>query len=115
MPYLNKPKRHYTNKYKKHDKQGDIQKIYNTSKWQRLRNAHLMAHPLCENCLANNKVTPATCVHHKHIISAVEDELSMIDTALDPYNCMSLCSDCHTKMHTLARRKNMTYIDYIKI
>ena len=115
MPTLNFTKRHYTSPHKKRGKQGDIQKIYNSANWQKLRKAHLMEHPLCENCERNGRVTPATCVHHKQIISSEEDKYRMLDIALAGSNCMSLCNECHTKMHTLARQRNMNYIDYIKL
>lgn len=115
MPTIYKPKRKHTLPYKKHNKQGDIQKLYNSTTWQKLRNSYLMEHPLCENCLKHNKVTPATCVHHKLIISSKESELEMRNVAFDSNNLMSLCNDCHNKFHTLARQRNMNYIDFIKL
>lgn len=115
MPTIYKPKRTHSLPYKKHGKQGFIQTLYNSSKWQKLRNAILMDEPLCQNCLANGKTSLATCVHHKHIISSVENELDMQGLAFDPFNCLALCEECHTKMHTLARQRNMKYIDYIKL
>lgn len=39
-------------------------RMYKTSRWQRLREAHLAAHPLCERCLAIDTVEEATVVHH---------------------------------------------------
>ena len=115
MPTLYKPKRSYTQPHKKQGKQGYIQTLYNSAKWQRLRNAILMNEPLCQNCLANGKTSLATCVHHKQIISSADDELDMQSLAFDANNCLSLCEECHSKMHILARRKEMTYIDFIKL
>jgi len=34
-------------------------------RWRKLRDAWLAKHPLCERCLAENKTTAATVVHHK--------------------------------------------------
>ena len=114
MPTLNKSNRRFSN-YKKHDISADISKIYNTSQWRKLRLAHLMQHPLCENCQANNIITPAICVHHKQFISTGTTELEMKDIAYDPSNLMSLCENCHNEFHTQAKRHNIKYIDYLKI
>jgi len=40
-------------------------KLYKTAKWQRLREAQLMAQPLCERCLVQEIVTEATVAHHR--------------------------------------------------
>lgn len=39
-------------------------KLYKTARWQRLRDAQLTAHPLCEWCLEREDIEPATEVHH---------------------------------------------------
>lgn len=115
MPTINKPKRNSGCKYKKQKKQGYIQKLYNNSKWVKLRNAHLMQNPLCANCEKLGKVTLATEVHHKHIISDGKNELEMETLAYDPNNLMSVCHECHQAMHTYARKHKINYIDFIKI
>jgi 5-methylcytosine-specific restriction enzyme A len=42
----------------------EYRKLYKTARWRRLREAQLSAHPLCERCLAQDIVEPATVVHH---------------------------------------------------
>ena len=105
MPTLYKPKRRYAPKYKKHDKQGEIQTIYNSSKWQKIRNSYLQKHPLCENCLIHNIVTPAKEVHHIREISNGTSNEEMMDIAYDSNNLMSLCISCHHAIHTNRRRE----------
>lgn len=103
MPILNKsPKR--LRHYKKHGDNAVIQKIYNSSQWQKLRNAHLMQFPLCEVCQSNNKTTLAQEVHHIKPISTGATELEMKDIALDPFNLMSLCTKCHHEIHKNMRK-----------
>lgn len=98
MPTLNKSKRRFSN-YKKHDLSADISKIYNTSQWRKLRLAHLMQHPLCEQCLIEGKTKLADEVHHIRPISTGLDELEMRSIAFDPYNLMSLCVEHHHEIH----------------
>ena len=104
MPTIYKPKKRYSIPYKKHDKQGLIQKIYNSSTWQKLRNSYLMEHPLCENCLLLNKVTPAKEVHHDREISNGNTLEEMQDIAFNPDNLIALCVACHHEIHTNRRR-----------
>lgn len=42
---------------------------YNTSRWQRLRAAHLARYPLCEGCDAMGRLTPANTVDHRTPVS----------------------------------------------
>lgn len=99
MPTLNKSKRSYKISNKKHGDNAIAQKIYNTSKWQTLRKAYLMQHPLCESCLLKDKITPAQHVHHIRTILSGKDELEMRQIAFDPYNLMALCEPCHQEIH----------------
>ena len=93
MPTINKGKK-FSN-YQKHDKAKDIyNNVYNTAKWRKLRQAYLMQHPLCELC---GKV--ALEVHHITPISKGETELEMKELGFNPNNLMSLCEECHHKLH----------------
>lgn len=90
MPYLNKNK--------KKDNISSIkrnirQKVYNSTLWKKLRMAHLIEFPLCEECLKEKIIEPAIDVHH--IISFVDN----INLAYDTNNLMSLCKKCHQKKH----------------
>ncbi len=62
-----------------------------TSKWRRLSKLYLKAHPLCEECKRNGKLTPATVVDH--IIPHRGDEHLMWSES----NWQSLCKRCHDK------------------
>lgn len=59
--------------------------------WQRLRAAHLAAHPLCVECLADNRVTPASVVDH---IVPHKGDAALFN---DPRNLQSLCKPHHDK------------------
>ena len=57
--------------------------------WQRFRDAFLMSHPLCSDCLPK-QVTPAIEVHH---IKRLRDapELRLVEA-----NCLGLCKAHHS-------------------
>ena len=93
----------------------NISAKYYNAKWSRLRDAHLMMHPLCENCLLNGKITSATEVHHKQIILSGKTDADRYALTLDSNNIMSVCKDCHTRMHKYARKNNLTYVDHINL
>lgn len=100
MPTIFKPKK--KTEYKKHGKNEQISKIYNSTKWVNLRKAYLMEHPLCEECEKAGIVRAATEVHHVYEISNGNTEIEMEDIALNPWKydgLMALCSDCHHKIH----------------
>jgi hypothetical protein len=42
----------------------EYRKLYKTTRWQRIRDAKLRQDPLCEWCLEQEIVEPATEVHH---------------------------------------------------
>ena len=59
--------------------------------WRKFRYAFLMDRPLCEMCQKENRVTPATEVHHIK-------PLAEGGARLDPTNCMALCHSCHSRI-----------------
>ena len=60
--------------------------------WKRIRAAFLAAHPLCELCRQEGKLTPATLVHHK---------VRLADGGTNAWdNMMLLCSSCHSSLHS---------------
>jgi 5-methylcytosine-specific restriction protein A len=74
--------------------------LINSARWQKLRRDVLTAHPLCQRCEEEGRITSATEVHH---IRPVEEAVTMIDRqqrAYDPSNLRALCNDCHVKTHT---------------
>ena len=66
------------------------QGFYCRAAWRKTRKMVLQRdHYLCQHCLAEGRVTPATEVHH---IKKLED---YPDLALDLSNLVSLCWTCH--------------------
>lgn len=97
MPTINKGKK--INRYIRHGNNLTVHKLYNTSKWQKLRNAYLMQHPLCEKCLEKGLTVVAEEIHHVKPISTGIDELEMKDLAYNPNNLIALCKSCHHEIH----------------
>lgn len=81
-------------------KDKDYNRLIHTVRWLRLRRDTLTAHPLCQRCETEGRITPATEVHH---IRPVEEAITMADKMqrmYDPHNLQALCHDCHVKTHT---------------
>jgi 5-methylcytosine-specific restriction protein A len=76
------------------DKKQERQAIYNTTRWHRLRKEVLMQHPICEICGKN------LAEHVHHVFSFMDFEgQTRIDVAFDSNNLMSVCAECHTRIH----------------
>ena len=85
-------------------KDRDYKKLINTNRWLQLRRSVLTAHPLCQRCQAEGRITAATEVHH---VRPVEEAITYADKRqrmYDPGNLRALCHDCHVKTHTEAGR-----------
>lgn len=81
-------------------KDKDYQQLIHTERWLKLRRDKLTAQPLCERCQQEDRITPATEVHH---VVPVEDGLTRaakVWLMYDPHNLRALCHDCHVKTHT---------------
>ncbi len=76
--------------YNKYTRHGDHNKKYGRG-WRRIRNAYATAHPLCERCLKEGKLTPMEEVHHILPVNRGGSN--------DWSNLMSLCHSCHEKIH----------------
>lgn len=86
-------------KYNPDERRKARQKVYNSSKWKVLRVAKLQESPLCEKCLKEGKITPSVHVHHIQSFTQSIDELQLQQLAYDYDNLMSLCAECHQKIH----------------
>ena len=75
--------------YNQHERYG--------SAWRRIRDRHLVAHPLCEQCKARGRYVLATLVHH---IKPLGD-----GGTHDERNLMSLCVRCHERIHNRHAKK----------
>ena len=76
------------------------QRFYKSSPWQILRDFILKRKPLCEKCIENGMIRPATIVHH---ILDVKDEPSR---RLDPSNLQPLCKSCNDSITANADNEN---------
>ncbi len=92
MPTIYKPKRKQQVRTDEHYL--ERRKVYESDRWKRLRLIKLSDQPLCELCLKDDKVTPATQVHH---VIPISDDSNNSDYDID--NLMSLCAACHQKIH----------------
>lgn len=75
--------------------------FYSSWKWTKLSVRKRMADPLCEQCLSDGKVTPATEVHH--IVGVDESEALRLNWD----NLMSVCDECHDKLDGERRGKRV--------
>lgn len=69
------------------------QNVYQSKAWRNLRALKFANNPLCELCLLKGKVTQTEEVHH-----IIPFDVNP-DLAYDYDNLMSLCSECHSKIH----------------
>ena len=98
MAYIYKPQKK-AKKYKNENTRKERQLIYQTQKWQRLRAAYIAEHPLCEECLKQDKTTAAVDVHHVRSFMSTNDEFERAALAFDYSNLRALCRECHTREH----------------
>ena len=104
IPKKDKPNRQETPKRKLR------QKAYQSQSWKCLREVYMHQHPLCEECLKKNKVTPAQSIHH--IKSPFEKGVINYQLLLDPNNLMAVCNECHGEIHN-REQGNMSVKDII--
>ena len=76
--------------YNKYSRSPDHNKSYGRN-WRKIRNRYAAAHPLCEQCLKEGRMTPMTEVHH--ILPIKQGGTN------ENSNLMSLCHSCHEKIH----------------
>lgn len=74
-------------------------KIYNTSRWRRLRALKLKDQPLCEVCLSHGVIRQADEVHHLDSFMDYVDRSEQAEKAYDYSNLQSICKQCHQKEH----------------
>jgi len=104
MPYIKRIERK-TDSRRKTGRNKEYFDLLNTRRWRNLRAMYLAEHPLCEDCEAAGRTTPAEEVHHlTEILSgATADE--MMALAYSPDNLRALCADCHHARHGKINRK----------
>ena len=98
MPQINKlEKKKKTFERKETDMRKLRRDAYNNSTWRNLRNTYMRNHPICEDCLAKGKVTPAEDIHHK--VSPFKNGEINYNLLLDYDNLVALCKNCHGIRH----------------
>lgn len=63
--------------------------LYHSARWTRLARSFLMAHPLCEECRRQGRLTAAQCVDHIVPMPICRDYF------YDVSNLQALCNDCN--------------------
>lgn len=79
-------------RYRKWQRDPKINRRYG-ARWRKIRTAYITAHPLCEDCLAAGRYTPAQEVHH---VIPLEH-----GGTHDQANLRSLCKPCHSRQSAL--------------
>ncbi|MBU5426166.1 HNH endonuclease [Tissierella pigra] len=74
-------------RYEKYQRDPETRKRYGRA-WKRIRDRYITAHPLCEECKRQGKLTPAAEVHH--ILPLARGGTH------DESNLMALCTPCHS-------------------
>lgn len=77
-------------RYEKYDRDPAVRRRYGRA-WKRIRDRHVAAHPLCERCREQGKLTPTEEVHHIRSLSQGGTH--------DKSNLISLCKSCHARIH----------------
>jgi 5-methylcytosine-specific restriction protein A len=73
--------------YEQYRRDTDTRRRYGRA-WKRIRDRYIAAHPLCEQCDAAGRITPAQEVHH--IVPLSDGGTHAED------NLMALCTSCHS-------------------
>jgi 5-methylcytosine-specific restriction protein A len=85
--YCGEHKKLIDNQYNKYQRDPLTKKRYGRE-WKQIRDRYIAAHPLCEECKNDNRLTPAKEVHHILRLSAGGDN--------SENNLMALCKSCHS-------------------
>ena len=84
------------------------QKGYNSKEWAHTREAVLRRdNYLCQRCMEQGRLSPATCVHHIVPLSTARTEEQMMALLTDIDNCISLDEACHKAIHLEMRKKGV--------
>lgn len=109
MPTINRKQIRPKQVEYKHDNKSA--EYYNSSAWHSLRNDYYVRNPLCEVCMTHNVVRVAEHIHHKQpFLSGINDN-ERWQLLLDEQNLISVCADCHSKLHSKMKRYNLKFCD----
>jgi 5-methylcytosine-specific restriction protein A len=79
-----------------------LQKFYNTPKWKNLRLYKFSQNPVCELCEEKGLTRQTEEIHHVIPIDLQNPDPSLI---FDYDNLLSLCNECHSRLHQILRSK----------
>lgn len=85
---------------RKEQRRKERQELYQSKRWKELRRLYYQAHPLCERCLKEGRITPAHDIHHKlspFVKGLTQEEKER--RAFEWSNLMAVCVECHIKEH----------------
>ena len=72
-------------------------KFYKSTAWQKCREAYLLQHPFCEECLKRGEYTPAKHVHHRIWLNQYNKDNP--EFTLNFKNLEAVCQECHNRIH----------------
>lgn len=75
--------------YNKYERDPESYKRYGRA-WKRIRYQYIKAHPLCEACREQKRLTPSEEVHHILPLSKGGSN--------EAENLMALCKSCHSRL-----------------
>lgn len=82
--------------------------IYKTARWAKARKRMLTAHPICQHCEQQGRVTLGTDVHHSPPLHVMYAE-GWLDRGFDDPECLTvLCVSCHRIADALERQHRRT-------
>lgn len=99
--WINKPKKKakYQNAIENGDTKAKKRKlVYTSTIWKKLKKSQQINHPMCEICQMEGKIKLQEHIHHIISFLDVPDE-EMLKYAYDSNNLMSVCADCHNRLH----------------
>jgi 5-methylcytosine-specific restriction protein A len=76
---------------RQHERRGSATRRGYGTDWQKCRAAYLRCYPLCHDCRALGRVTPAAEVHHTKRLREHPE------SRLDWSTLLPLCRSCHSK------------------
>jgi len=85
------------------DEAAAYRKLYNGSRWRRLRRLYLDESPLCVWCLRKNQIVAANVVDH------ILPHRGRSDLFYASDNLQALCADCHNSQKQSMERTGRTY------
>lgn len=118
MPWINNPKKKRRREYNLMTPSStpEGKSMYHDKQWEITRSNYIHSHPLCELCLIEGRSKAAEEVHHKIPFSTGRTYDEKWNLLTDKDNLMSLCQDCHHKLHNYARKHgSLAYRQLIKI